>query len=195
VVDCEPYFKANFNVRVPMPAVPKVSIIGAGGKVAKAAISCVVEYSERPMDLVLVSRSTDRIEGSLLDTRYVMSMPFFNKSPMKVVPEPTVTKNLGDIKDSNLIIVTASHRLSTSQIAEYRKKVPYKHFSPAERERYESLIGAFGNYDMINNMASRIAKEAPQSNRDRRNRTVRFDGGCYASTYRAKPCLGFWRNS
>lgn len=152
MVDCEPYFRSHFNVRVPMPDVPKVSIIGASGKVARSALTYLFQNSEKEMRLVLVSRTPERIEGALLDIRPVASMPPFNRKLLLKAPDYLPTKDMSEIKDSNLVVVTAGRTLSVPEKQELRRKDPL-----------ERLIGACGNYHMMNGIARRIAKEAPKA--------------------------------
>jgi len=131
---------------------PKVSIIGASGKVARVTIETLFKMNTGLLNLALISRSPDRVEGIVLDARSTMSLPLQCQGKPPVLPRYDVTDNLDAVRDSKLVIVTAGSFLSVAEAEIFRKTDPTGRLSQA-----------YANYNMICDLTEKVGSLAPEA--------------------------------
>jgi len=132
---------------------PKVTIIGAGGKVAKETIHQLYLCNRLNMDLALVSATPQKIEGALLDIRTALSIPsserIFSITPPRIVAQSNEMK---DVKGSDLILMMPGKWPTQEQKKEF-----------ASFDNTGRLAQSLVNHSMIRDLSQQIAAYAPEA--------------------------------
>lgn len=131
----------------------KVGIIGASGKVARQAISYILNDSTlADVELVLHSRAPDKIKGSLLDTQGTLQLRADFERKDLLVPHIQVTGRYDDLKGLDIAVVTSG--LWPSE----KEKEYFRQFDNTGR-----LAQSYANYHMVSEISKALAIHSPDA--------------------------------
>lgn len=146
LLDC---FRNAADVSIDPERAPKVSIIGAGGKVAREAIRTIYERNTGPLQLTLISRTPARAQGAALDVRSAMSLPREPQGRPLVKPLADCTDDIKKVEGSRMVIVVAGTYLNAAEAELFRQK-----------DASGRLSQAYANYHLMSEIAQQVSTYA-----------------------------------
>jgi len=130
----------------------KISILGAGGKVARATLQHLFFHNTAPLDLNLVSQTPRKIEGALLDIHHALALSGPSLNQERAVPRTVLSCEPTRLDGSDLILILAGRWPSAEE---------QKNFYG--RDDTGRLAQSLVNHRLIVDLTRRIESQAPEA--------------------------------